>query len=49
MDLYDSINNLRAWLLNSQGLPERLVGDLNSVLDAAELQADSEQDYFEEF
>lgn len=49
MGLYDSINRLRAWLVNSDGLPDNLVGDLNSVLDAAENQADSDQDYFEGF
>ncbi len=49
MDLYEKINRLRAFVLDSKLLPDDLAADLGDVLDAAEKQADSEQNYFDSF
>ena len=47
--LYEKINRLRAFVLDSAVIPDDLAEDLDDVLDAAEKQADSEQNYFDEF
>ena len=48
MDLYEKINRLRAFALDAK-LTDDLANDLNDVLDAAERQADTEIDLFDEF
>lgn len=49
MEMYEKINRLRAFVLDTKTLPDDLAEDLGDVLDAAEKQTDSEQNYFEEF
>lgn len=49
MEMYEKINRLRAFVLDTKSLPDDLAKDLGDVLDAAEKQTDSEQNYFDEF
>jgi len=49
MEMYEKINRLRAFVLDTKTLPDDLAEDLGDVLDAAEKQTDSEQNYFDEF
>jgi hypothetical protein len=48
VELYEKVNRLRAYAVNKE-LPEELAMDLHDVCDAAEKQADTENDFFNEF